>query len=218
MIRHLLATTAMGLALVAAAPGGAQAAFIATIQEVGSDVVVNGSGTINLSALGLLSTGVSLTGLQSARPFIRIGPATNPSFATYRFVTTTPDGFGASFAVAAANFGSGDVVGASVSRGFGLINGFIDVPLGYVSGAALASSMTFSGTTLAALDVAPGSYVWSWGSLTNSSFDTFTVNVLAPSPPPPPPPPPPTPVPAPPALALFGVGLVGLLVSRRRRF
>jgi hypothetical protein len=42
--------------------------------------------------------------------------------------------------------------------------GFLFVPEGYVSGAALSHSMAFNNATFASLGLTPGTYVWSWGT------------------------------------------------------
>jgi hypothetical protein len=57
-----------------------------------------------------------------------------------------------------ASFGSGDLF--LLSAPFGSL----DVPRGYVSGAALSSTATWNGATLASLGVTPGTYVWTWGT------------------------------------------------------
>ena len=53
----------------------------------------------------------------------------------------------------------------------------IRLPLGYVSGAPLASaSATFSGATLASLGLTQGTYAYNWGS--GGSADSLTVNIV----------------------------------------
>ena len=44
------------------------------------------------------------------------------------------------------------------------------VPTGYVSGNALSDTATWSGRTFATLGVAPGTYVWTWGTGANQNF------------------------------------------------
>ena len=46
----------------------------------------------------------------------------------------------------------------------------LSVPAGYVSGTALSDTAIYSGTTLAALGVTPGTYVWTWGTTENQNF------------------------------------------------
>jgi hypothetical protein len=46
----------------------------------------------------------------------------------------------------------------------------LSVPTGYVSGTALSDTAIYSGTTLAALGVTPGTYVWTWGTTANQNF------------------------------------------------
>jgi protein with PEP-CTERM/exosortase system signal len=83
---------------------------------------------------------------------------------------TGPTNFGSGTDLFSANTGAGDFVGFNKSNG-PVINGFLIVPRGYVSGTALSDSMTFDNATFASLGVIPGTYVWSWGTgLPNQNF------------------------------------------------
>ncbi len=77
------------------------------------------------------------------------------------------------------------------------------MPAGYVSGSALTDSATYDNQTLSSLGATPGTYTWRWGS--GATADSFTLDIPAPS------------VPEPASLALFGTGLAGFGVIRRRR-
>jgi hypothetical protein len=66
--------------------------------------------------------------------------------------------------VFASNTGSGDFVGMQS------VFGWLLVPQGYVSGAALSDSMTFNNATFASLGLTPGTYVWTWGAGANQNF------------------------------------------------
>jgi hypothetical protein len=50
--------------------------------------------------------------------------------------------------------------------------------MGYVSGASLGTSTaTWTGATITSLGLAPGAYMWSWGS--GATADTFTLDIAA---------------------------------------
>jgi len=178
-----------GLALTAPQ---AHAGFIATIQQVGSDVVITGSGTINTTALtfeleGPLGPEVfpSDTGVFLGTPYGSVG--------YYAGTLAGPSSFG----------GGGSTIGSSSSGSdvgtWGTHNTDpIAVPLGYVSGSPLSASDTFSNTTIAGLGITPGTYIWTWGSGPTADFFEITTT------------------PEPTSVVLVGSAMLGLLALRRR--
>ena len=143
---------------------GSQAAAVISIQEVGSDVVATGTGSLNLA-------GFSYSGIQSGQsliipslPFIRIGAPGSYDF--YSLVSVSGP----------SDFGSGG--GAFTSSGSGGLFGFdgsvgaISVPLGYVSSGPLSATATFTGQSLNSLGARPGTYNYLLGN-----GDTFRVQI-----------------------------------------
>jgi protein with PEP-CTERM/exosortase system signal len=123
----------------------AQAGYIVTLQEVGSNVVATGSGAIDLTRL-------TFEGQASTSPSIL------PEFG---IIAT--GGFGSGF-ITFVNSGTGDLVAI-----FGLAFQLL-VPDNYVSGSALSDSATYNNATFSSLGVTPGTYVWSWGGGANQNF------------------------------------------------
>ena len=139
--------------------------FTMTLQQVGSNVVANGSGAINLTGLtfvvsGTLEPGVIVPNIG----IIQIGGSLGNPFIDQYTGITGPTSFGSGDTFE-ANTNSGDFVGI-----FGL-TGNIDVPQGYVSDTPLSDSMTFNHATLHSLGLTRGTYVWTWGTgLANQNF------------------------------------------------
>ena len=189
---------ALGALLGAVAAGGmapkANAAYIATLEQVGNNVVGTGSGSINTSALTLVFAGGSSDdAIEPSLGFMVLGP-------------DAPENIYSGF-TASSVFGPGGLTAYSSETGSAfLINtsqGYIGAPLGYISGAVFTSGATWDNTTLAGLGVTDGSYVWTWGS--GATADTFTLNIG------------PTSVPEPASLALLSVGVLSLGLIRRKR-
>jgi hypothetical protein len=145
----------------------ARASYIVTLQEVGSNVVANGSGTIDYTDLTLSNSGTTSNQalIGPSAQVIQTGPTGPVNFFTYSGLLTVLTSFG-SGGITHANTGSGDFVGIGTA---------LAVPQGYVSGAALSDSMTFNSATFATLGVTPGTYVATWG--TGVHADSFTLQI-----------------------------------------
>jgi hypothetical protein len=186
-------------ALLGSTVGASASPYIVTLEEVGSNVVANGSGSIDTTILSF-AVGSGNNGL--------VGPLIAPDVAAIYtgalgqitlFVGPIigPTTFG-SGGVNAATGGTGDMVG---------VNGYfkspsIMLPFGYSSDSALTDTANYALATFASLGVTPGTYVWTWGTGADQSY-TLIIGA--------------TPLPA--ALPLFatGLGVLGLLGWRRKR-
>jgi hypothetical protein len=152
---------------------GSTASYIVTIKEVGSNIVMAGSGTLNIDGLTLVAgatgpMGGAGIGINSAT-FI-LG-ANGGYFDQYSGILTNP-----------SNFGTGGGNGSSTSAGdiVGLVyNGapphLLIVPVGYTSGSYLTSSQTFNSQTFTSLGLVAGTYSYTWG--TGSSAEILSVVV-----------------------------------------
>jgi len=138
-------------------------AFTVTLQEMGLNVVANGTGAINLTGLSIPTHGSSVAAMQANLGDLAVAGGSQD---VYRGLTGP------------SNFGIGGLFFASSSSGdavtiFGNFMGDIRlfVPQGYVSGTALSDSATYNNASFFSLGVTPGTYVWSWGTgLPNQNF------------------------------------------------
>jgi hypothetical protein len=142
----------------------AQAGYVVTLTQQGSNVVATGSGILDLTGLSLTITGdTSQAGIFPAGGLINTGPTTATPVDLYTG-TTGPTSFGSGSFLPASS-GSGDPVN---------IQGSIDnlvVPAGYVSDSrTLSDTSTYSGQTFASLGVTPGTYEWTWGTGADQNF------------------------------------------------
>jgi PPE-repeat protein len=117
----------------------ARANFIATIDQVGTDVVVTGSGTIDLTGLSFLFGGIATPGISPNTGSLSVGPSASVDAYSGISGPASFDSGGFTF----ANGGSGDVVGVQ-----GLL---LLVPQGYVSGNPLSGTATYDNATFASL-------------------------------------------------------------------
>jgi hypothetical protein len=171
--------------LILSASGFANAGLIFTVAEVGSDVVITGSGSFDL-------TGTTLVGDHAFSGFM------NSSQALAVGNQGSWDGY-TGFTSNSGAFGTGSFVDGSVDSGdvFGLdplqLGGVVFLPTSYVSGDALSGSTTLVGHSFASLGLNTGTYQYA------TTHDTITIQVS---------------VPEPSTLAIFALGMIGL-ASRR---
>ena len=190
---RLLALAGTALLALAVAPRRADAAFVFTLTQSGGNVVVNGSGTLNTTALTLASTANTFAQLTCYHAILFAGPTGFVSCSVYSGGGMAgPTSFGTGSGNASA--GTGSLVGID---GF---DGTLYVPQGYTSGAPLADNTTFPGT-FASIGFKPGTYTYTWG--TGATADSLTLTSV---------------VPEPSAWALLGLGtgLLGVVTLRRR--
>jgi hypothetical protein len=161
-VRCSLMFTAVTGSLVCVQPAQA---YTVTLRQVGSNVVANGSGAVNLTGLTLVGSGDGLLAeIISKRGVIEMGPAVSGSLDQYRGFSG-PTSFESGGPIGAGN-GSGDFVGIRNDTLSGLF-----VPAGYVSNTNLTSSATWNNATFASLGLTPGTYAWTWGTgLPNQNF------------------------------------------------
>ena len=190
-----LGVLALGV-LVGSATTPAQAAFLLDFEQVGANVVVTGSGTIDLTGLtGPFPNSFSAF-MTPQLSQIANGSPTDVPVDVYSGVTGGPASFGPGNGSASfPNTGSGDLVFVNL--------GMILVPSGYVSDNALSDISTYENQTFASLGVTPGTYVYTWGSGDHADTLTLEIGVAV--------------VPEPASLTLLGGALLGFTVIRSHR-
>jgi hypothetical protein len=140
------------------APSG----FSVTINEVGPDVVMSASGSLDLSGLIVVGTGVGPYGgggIGVSTATFLMG-TTGLTFDQYSGFTSTPSSFGTGGGGNSTTT-SGDVFGV-VFQGappYELV-----VPNGYTSGTAISSTQTFASASFSSLGLTPGTYTYTWGT------------------------------------------------------
>jgi hypothetical protein len=132
-----------------------------TITEVGSNVVMTASGTIDLTGLTLVDSnfgpiGGGGLGINTAT-FICGNSGTYST--TYSGFTSTPSNFGSGSYTPPPSSASGNYFGV-------IMNGqppfLLLVPTGYTSGTNITSTQTFNNTSLSTLGLTNGTYTYTW--------------------------------------------------------
>jgi hypothetical protein len=150
-VRSLLGAATASL-LVFSSP--AQAGYMVTLVQQGSNVVATGSGPIDLTGLTPVLPNPNsfvLPGMIPDLGLIQTGPA--PSVIARYSGSSGPTNFGTGSETFASS-GSGDFVGLA-----GVGNSLV-VPQGYVSGNPLSDSAIYNNATFSSLGVTPGTYEW----------------------------------------------------------
>jgi hypothetical protein len=166
----------LGLFFLAAGTSTTHAAFVLTLQQVGSDVVANGSGTLNTSALTIWGgSGGGVGFINPSAAILAAGDGSlNPPLWVYSGIAG-PTSFGSGNNTN-ANSGSGDYVVLDGASGPPTLS----LPRSYVSGSVIQDTATFSGSSLSSLGIAPGTYTWTWGL--GAAADSLTVTAAVPEP------------------------------------
>jgi PEP-CTERM motif len=197
---------------VATSDRSTQAAYTLYIYQSGSNVLMQGSGSLDTT--DLIYDSMTVWGGQvyssSNDTQVGVGPMSSPA-SLYTGTFSGPENLGPGGNLVGATTGSGNVVGLEVDV-FGNSPPYTSyysllTPVGYISGTQLGiSTSTFNNQSLSGLGLAAGTYTYTWG--TGVDADSFTINVgTAPSS-----------VPEPSSLVLCGIaGLCGLAYRLRRR-
>ena len=183
----------------------AQAAYTIAIQQVGSDVVATGSGSINFDALAVYGDELDISLIAAGDGAVILGPTTPTDDTYYSGVTGTVIAFGLGDEFL-ADTGGGAIVGLGTFDETS--GGVVAVPQGYVSGTSLGTSTaTFINATISSLGLTPGAYVWTWGD--GATADSFTIDIAGVGGA--------APTPEPATWAMMVLGLAGLAFLRTRR-
>jgi len=147
LVARAFATLVLSLAVA----GPARATVLVTALEVGGDVVLTGSGSLDLTGTVLFNT-VAPSGYLAPNTAQLILSGGSPMGQYIVAGLASPGPFGTGGGVLASS-ASGDA--------FGIAN-YVFAPSGYVSGSPLSGSATWAGQSFASLGLNPGTYTWTW--------------------------------------------------------
>lgn len=185
---------------LAALPGTSHAAVVVSVAQIGSNVVATTSGS--LDPTGLEGVGLSPTQLGVIpKTYIATGgdPDGTQVYVYYGMQGTSS--FGNSRDFVAATSGTGVSFGIEGDGRYA----YVAVPKNYISGSSLAGTSLFANTTVAALGLQGGTYVF------RSARDSVTINIDVTAPIPA------VPEPATWAMMLIGFGMLAGAARYHRR-
>jgi hypothetical protein len=177
-LRLLVHLSALGLVTVAPVATGisgrAEASVVIDISQVGSDVVAEGNGAIDLTGLTFNGTANTFGGGRVAGQFGGVLVGLGGEVDGYTGLSG-PASFGQG-SLRFASSSSGDTFGVTGTEDVaGPIFAELNLPQGYVSGSSLSGSATFDSESIASLGLTPGTYVYTWGPPAND--DSLTVEI-----------------------------------------
>ncbi len=202
--KTLRAPVALAVAALLASGGAARAqppgsaVMNITVSQIGSDVVVNFLGNINVGSLTFSQT--AFGGYSEISPGaieMTIGGPGYPTQTIADFYSLSVPSLSGAFSVGSAAFAS-----SASGNFFGFIGivSAIEVPTGYITGTLLSGSSTFANKTLSDLALNPGSYSQTYA--TSSTINLTIVNSV--------------PEPASLGLVVGGVAVLGAVRRRKR--
>ena len=149
-----------------------------TISEVGSDVVMTASGTIDISGLTLVQAGAGpfgSGGLGTSSATYLMGTS-GRTFDLYSGFTSYPTSFGGNGGGSSSS-STGDMFGVIFQ---GAPPYELVVPTGYTSGTQISSTQTFNNKSFSSLGLTIGTYTYTWGS--GKSMSVVIGNGIMPTP------------------------------------
>lgn len=175
MNAHHLTTTCATLASIIAVQS-AHAGVVVNIREIGTNVLVTGNGTLDLSSpdWGNPFRSTDQAVLAPQWELVVGGAEHSDSVDLYSRVDgwDGPSAIG-SLGVFTSDLSAGDILGLDWSNSFAL---GLTVPGDYISGQFLSGSSLYEDHTIQSLGLTPGAYTWTW--TTDSGSDFFTINVI----------------------------------------
>jgi hypothetical protein len=157
--------------LVAALRGRADAGAVITIEQVGSNVVAVGSGSYDV-------TDLTIVGVDTV-----LGGYVEPSAGILQIGGPAPGDYGVEYAGISGPLSlgpgtNGTDTGQPPGGGnpFGVYGSDLLAYTGYVSGQPLMATSIWLNATIGSLGLAPGTYVYTWGS--GAHADSLTINIV----------------------------------------
>ena len=160
-----------------------QASVIINVEQVGSNIVATGSGTLNINGLSSIDTGgyQSKGAIQPGYGFLIFGNGSSYVPVAGWEISQGPVAFGSDLSVFLnADTGNGSVFGIAGS-GWTTGHSTLFTPVGYTSGSLLSSSSTWNNQTYDTMKATLGTYKWTWGSEVNADSLTLNIGPAAPT-------------------------------------